>query len=74
MNADEPIVVYTTNNLADAEIRRSLLQGEGIKCELDSENQAGLVGLLDVNLLVRPQDEDRARKILAGHSSHHGES
>jgi hypothetical protein len=71
VNENQPVEVYTTNNPAEAQLRRNMLVGEGIKCELDSENQAGLLGLVDVHLLVRAWDEGRARRILAGHSHRH---
>ena len=53
MDANEPVVVYTTNNLSQAEILKNVLEGEGIECELDGENQGGFVGVVDVRLVVR---------------------
>ena len=53
MDANEPVVVHTTNNLSEAEILKNVLEGEGIECELDGENQGGFVGVLDVRILVR---------------------
>ena len=48
-----------------------MLEGEGIECELDGENQGGFVGVLDVRILVAPGRE-RARRVLASHAHHHG--
>ena len=71
MDVNEPVVVYTTNNLVEAEILKNVLEGEGIKCELDGENQGSFAGVLGVRLLVRAWDEERARQALASHAHHH---
>jgi Putative prokaryotic signal transducing protein len=49
-----------------------VLEAEGIKCEIDGENQGSFTGVLEVRLLVRSWDEERARKVLAEHTHHHG--
>ena len=67
MDANEPVVIYTTNNLAEAEIIENMLEGEGIKCELGGENQGSFAGLFDVRVLVRAWDEERARQMLTLH-------
>jgi hypothetical protein len=69
MDNNEPVEIYTTTNPAEAEILKNVLEGEGIKCELDSETQGSFTGILNIRVLVRAGDEDRARKVL-GH--HHG--
>ena len=71
MDTNEPVAIRTTKSLAEAEILKNLLESEGIKCELDGENQGGFVGALDVRLLVRAWDEERARQVLASHGHHH---
>jgi hypothetical protein len=70
---DEPVVVYTTNSANESEFLRTALQCEGIKCEIDGENQAGLAGLdmMEIKLLVRSDDLDRARAFL---KKHHGKA
>jgi hypothetical protein len=73
MDANEPVVVRTTNNFAEAEILKNLLESEGIKCDLDGENQGSFTGILDMRILVRALDEERARQVLASHGHHHGE-
>jgi Putative prokaryotic signal transducing protein len=70
VDVNEPVVVYTTNNLAEAEILKNMLEGEGIKCELDGENQGSFAGVIDVRILVRAWDEERARQALASHGHH----
>jgi hypothetical protein len=71
MDVDEPVVVYTTNNLAEAEILKNVLEDEGIKCELDGANQGGFAGVIGVRLLVHAWDEERARQALGSHGRHH---
>lgn len=71
MDANEPVVIHTTTDLADAEILKNVLEGEGIKCDLDGENQGSFAGILGVRILVRAWDEERARQLIASHSHHH---
>ena len=74
MQAPNDLVsVYSTNNAVEAEILRTALHGEGIKCEIDGENQAGLTGIIsmEIRLLVRAEDSDRARKNLEQHHHEH---
>jgi Zn-dependent protease/CBS domain-containing protein len=65
-----PVAVYTTTNLAEAEIVKNAIQNEGIQCGLDAENQGGFAGIFAVKVLVRAWDEERARQVLARHSHH----
>jgi Putative prokaryotic signal transducing protein len=67
MDVNEPVVVHTTTNTNEAELLKSVLDGEGIPCQIDGENQGSFSGVLDVRLLVRARDEERARQILAAH-------
>jgi len=71
VNANEPVVIHTTNNLGEAEILKGVLEGEGIKCELEGENQGSFAGILAVKILVRAWDEELARQVLALHMHHH---
>ena len=68
---DELLPVYSTSDPNEAEIIRNALQGEGIRCEITGENQAGLTGLstMNIELMVRAEDFDRAKKYLQEH--HH---
>jgi len=72
VDAREPVRVYTTTNPAEAEVLKAVLEGEGILCEVEGESQAGLTGILGMKLLVRAQDEGRAREVLASHAHHKG--
>ena len=66
---DDLLSVYSTNNASEAEILRSALLDEGIRCQISGENQAGLAGIesLEIQLLVRAEDYDRAHAFLAQH-------
>ncbi len=66
---DDLMVVYTTNDVTDAEIVRAALHSEGIKCEIDGQQQGGFTGIMQVKLLVRAEDFDRARKYVQQHES-----
>ena len=67
MEADDPVTVYTLNDPYQAEVIKEALRGEGILCELDGEHQAGLSEILNIGVLVRTRDADRARKIIQRH-------
>lgn len=67
MEVDNPVTVYVLNDPYQAEIIQAALQGEGIPCELDGERQAGLSGILEIGVLVRAQDADRARRLIRRH-------
>ncbi len=76
MEADDPVAVYMLNDPYQAELIKTVLRGEGIFCELDGERQAGLSDILEIGVLVRARDADRACKIIRRHASprkeHHG--
>ena len=65
MDANELVTVYTLSDPYRAEIIKDVLQSEGIRCELGGERQAGFTGLLEIDVLVRAIDADRAEKIIA---------
>lgn len=69
MSPDDLVEVYSTDNPSDAEIVSAALHQEGIKCEIDGEGQAGLagVGIMEVKVLVRAEDADRARHFIRNH-------
>jgi len=72
VEANEPVEIYTTTNPAEAEILKNRLESEGIKCDLGDENQGSFTGLFAIRVLVRAWDEERARKMIASHTSQHG--
>ena len=67
MDADEPVTVYTLNDPFQAEVIKTGLRSKGIFCELDGERQAGLSEILEIGVLVRAEDADRARQIIRRH-------
>jgi hypothetical protein len=69
MEVNDPVTVYTLNDPYQAEIIRAALRGEGICCELDGEHQAGLSDILEIGVLVRARDADRASRIIRRHAS-----
>jgi hypothetical protein len=68
---DNPVVVYGTTSFAEAEITKSMLENEGIQCELEGEHQASLTGILNIRLLVRQEDQTRAEELLAAPQHRH---
>lgn len=68
-NPDELLEVYSTSDPNEAEIIKAALHGEGIKCEISGESQAGLAGLssLEIQLFVKAEDFDRARDFIEQH-------
>lgn len=67
IDPNEPVAVYTTNDLLEAEIVRNALKAEGMRCEMDGESQGGFVELVEIKLLVRAADADRARGLIEHH-------
>lgn len=67
MDANELVRVYTVNEPTLAELIRAELHGEGIACEVSGENQAGFAGVITIEIFVRAQDADRARKFIEQH-------
>ncbi len=56
--------VYTLNDPYKAEVIQSDLHSQGIACELDGEHQAGFSDILEIGILVRASDADRARRVI----------
>jgi hypothetical protein len=67
--ANEVVVVFTTNDVYEAEIVRNQLHDAGIACELDGESQGGFTELVETKLLVRAWDADRARRLIEGRTT-----
>jgi hypothetical protein len=64
---DELVTVYTAREPTLAELIRTELEAEGIPCEVSGENQAGLAGVLKIDVLVRAADANRARTFIEEH-------
>lgn len=69
MDSNELVTVYTVTNPVEAEIIKNALHGEGIRCFLEGENQAGEAGLgiMEVKVQVPAPDADRAGRFLQAH-------
>ncbi len=61
------VPVYVTTNLAQAEIVKHALIAEGIQCELQRQTQGGFAEIVDVRVMVRAEDFDRARSAIENH-------
>jgi hypothetical protein len=67
MDHQSPVSVYTVTDPLEAEIIQNALRAEGIVCELDGLNQAGLKGIFEISILTKAADADRARAIVEHH-------
>jgi len=72
MDIHDVVTVYTVSDPNQAEILRLALEAEGIMCRIDGEHQAGLTDMLQVGILVRAEDADRALKIIQSHEIYRG--
>ncbi len=66
---DELVVVYMSNGPLAAEVIKNKLESEGIRAMLKYESAGRTLGLTvdgmgGVHVLVRAEDEDKARKVL----------
>jgi hypothetical protein len=64
MESEDLVSVYTVKNPTEAEMVRNALKAVGIACEIGGEGQAGLAGVLEIDVLVHAGDVIAARKHL----------
>ena len=64
MDDQDLVSICTVKNPTEAEIIRGLLQAEGIACHIGGEGQAGLAGVLEIDVLTQAGDKKKARLIL----------
>ncbi len=69
MESEDLVSVYTLKDEMKAEIIKNSLEAEGIVCEIDGLHQGGFTGTLEINILVKAWDEDKARSIIEAHES-----
>ncbi len=75
MNANEAVEVFTTTNPAEAEVIKTALDGEGIKCLVTGETQGGFVGVTpEVTVVVAAADAGRARRVIESARAPAGQS
>ncbi len=67
MDHEEPVTVYTLTDRLEAEIIQTAMRAEGIPCEIGGASQAGLSGVMEISILTRAEDADKARALLAEH-------
>jgi len=65
INAQDLVPVYRALNCTEADIICNALRADGIACEVGEGNQGGLTGIMEVHVLVRAIDADRAGAYLA---------
>jgi len=73
MDPNDPVAVYSTNDLYEAELIKQFLHAEGLTCELDSATQGGFVELFEVKVLVRGAEADQARALIEQHRQERAE-
>ena len=64
MEPEDLVTVCTVNSPTEAELIRSALQSIGIACQIGGESQAGLAGILQIDVLIHASDEEKAREHL----------
>jgi len=61
MEREDLVSVCTVTSPTEAEIIRGVLQSAGIACEIGGEGQAGLAGVLGIDVMTHLDDADAAR-------------
>ena len=72
MAVKEWVTVHTVADPVSAEIVKNALEADGIRCNLEGENQAAETGLiaLAIKVQVLAKDAELARKIVKKHERH----
>jgi len=72
MAVKEWVTVHTVADPVSAEIVKNALEADGIRCNLEGENQAAETGLiaLAIKVQVPAKDAELARKIVQKHERH----
>jgi len=72
MDTNDLVTIYSAADPASAEIIKNFLQGEGIRCFLENENQGGFEGItgMAIHVQVPAASADQARKLLKQHEPH----
>lgn len=64
MDSEDLVSVITVQSAPEAEMIRNALKSVGIDCEIGGETQAGLAGVLAIDVLTHADDALEARKYL----------
>jgi hypothetical protein len=69
MEPNELVTVYTVTDPNVGEVIATALRRQGIQCHLSGESQGGFsgLGMMEIELMVRAADADRAREIIEAH-------
>jgi hypothetical protein len=63
-----PVRIFTGGTAQmNADLARNILQSQGIPCFLQGETSAEMLPVLEIPLLVRVQDTERAARVLEGY-------
>lgn len=65
----ELVRLLRTRDPNRAEIIKNALEAAGVACHLDGENQAGLTGILEIDVIVRQDQKDQAQALLTAMES-----
>ena len=64
MDDQDLVQLCTVQSPTEAEIIRGALQAAGIACQIGGESQAGLAGVLAIDVLTHASDTKKARQLL----------
>ncbi|MDG2186478.1 MAG: DUF2007 domain-containing protein [Mariniblastus sp.] len=68
---DQKIVsIYTLSDPYEAELIKNTLEDHDIRCSLDGETQGGFVGVVNIGILVKESDAERAVELIRKHHDH----
>jgi hypothetical protein len=72
MDANDLVTIHSATDYATAEIIKNFLEGEGIRCFLENENQGGFEGItgMAIHVQVAAGAADYATKLLKQHEPH----
>jgi hypothetical protein len=74
VESDDPVPIYYVNDPTKAELIRNALHEEGIACAVAGEQQGGFAGVLEIQILTKAADAERALAIIREAESHMAQS
>ncbi len=67
---DKIVSIYSLSDPYEAELIKNTLEDNGIQCSLDGQTQGGFVGVVNIGVLVKEVDAERAIELIRQHHSH----
>ena len=67
---DKIVSIYSLSDPYEAELIKNTLEDNDIQCSLDGQTQGGFVGVVDIGVLVKEADAERAVELIRQHHSH----